>query len=158
NLAVRRGVLKANPLTGRGRYTSAAEVRHCREVAPTPQGLLQIEHWLRARKEHTVADVVCFLAYSGLRIGEAMPMSWEDVAWGEKILHVKREKRGIMPWVPILPEMEMLLRDMQKRAVSHLLFPSPFDRKKPREISAIRHRIKVACKKLDMGHVSPHGL
>jgi integrase len=158
NLAVRRNVLKANPLTGRGRYTSASEVRHCREVAPTPAGLQRIEHWLRARGENAVADLVCFLAYSGLRIGEAMPLSWEDVAWGEKILHVKREKRGIMPWVPILPEMEALLRAMKTRAVGYLLFPSPFDANRPREISALRQRITSACKTLDIGHVTPHGL
>ena len=158
NLAVRRGVMKANPLVGRGRYTSGSEVRHCREVAPTPAGLQRIENWLRAREENAVADLVCFLAYSGLRIGEAMPLSWEDVAWGEKTLHVKREKRGIMPWVPILPEMETLLKAMRTRAVSYLLFPSPFDASKPRETSAMRLRIKSACKALDIGHVTPHGL
>jgi integrase len=87
-----------------------------------------------------------------------MPLSWEDVAWGEKILHVKREKRGIMPWVPILPEMEALLKAMKTRAASYLLFPSPFDPNKPREISAVRHRITSACKALDIGHVTPHGL
>jgi integrase len=158
NLAVRRGVLKANPLAGRGRYTSAAEVRHCREVAPTPEGLKLIENWLRARGEIIVADVVCFLAYSGLRIGEALPLDWEAVGWADKLLHVKREKRGIMPWVPMLPEMETLLRGMQTRASSHLLFPSPFDLNKPRELSAVGHRIGAACKALGIGHVSPHGL
>jgi len=29
---------------------------------------------------------------------------------------------------------------------------------KPRDVSAIRHRITVACKKLEIGHVTPHGL
>jgi len=158
NLAVRRNVLKANPLAGRGRYTSGAEVRHCREVAPTPDGLVKIERWLRARGEDAIADLVCFLAYSGLRIGEALPLEWADIGWGEKLIHVRREKKGIMPWVPVLLEMEALLRAMQKRATGYLLFPSPLDGTKPREVSAIRHRITAACKKLDIGHVSPHGL
>ena len=39
-----------------------------------------------------------------------------------------------------------------------LLFPSPFDASKPRDVSAVRHRIKAACKKLGIGHVTPHGL
>ncbi len=43
-LAVRRNVLKSNPLQGRGRCTLASEVRHCREVAPTPEGLKEIEN------------------------------------------------------------------------------------------------------------------
>jgi integrase len=158
SLAVRRGVLNSNPLAGRGRYTCASEVRHCREVAPSPEGLVRIERWLRGRNEHGVADVVCFLAYSGLRIGEGLAMEWGMVSWGEKILHVQREKKGIMPWVPILSEMDALLRDMRKRATSYLLFPSPFDPRKSADASAIRRRLTAACQKLDVGHVTPHGL
>lgn len=158
NLAVRRGTLERNPILGRSRYSHAGQIRHCREVAPTPEGLNQIEHWLRLREEHTVADLVCFLAYSGLRIGEALPLDWEAVDWAEKVIHVQREKRGIMPWTPILPEMETLLRGMQKRGTSHLLFPSPFEPNKPRDDSAVRHRITAACKGLGLDHVTPHGL
>ncbi|MGA3284322.1 MAG: tyrosine-type recombinase/integrase [Verrucomicrobiota bacterium] len=158
SLAVRRGVLNSNPLAGRGRYTCASEVRHCREVAPSPEGLARIERWLRGRNEHGVADVVCFLAYSGLRIGEALAMEWEMVSFGDKILHVTREKKGIMPWVPILSEMEALLRGMRKRATSYLLFPSPFEPGKPADYSAIRRRLAAACQKLELGHVTPHGL
>lgn len=158
NLAVRRNVLSSNPLAGRSRYTCAAEIRHCRECAPAPAGLVKIESWLRGRNEQGVADVVCFLAYSGLRIGEALAMEWEMVNWTEKILHVKREKKGITPWVPILNEMDALLRDMQKRATSYLLFPSQFDPKKPADYSAIRRRLATACQKLELGHVTPHGL
>lgn len=136
----------------------AEDIRHCREVAPTPEGLKQIEYSLRARNEHGVADVVCSLAYTGLRIGEALPLEWEAVDWGRKVLTVKREKRGITPWVPILPEMETLLHEMQKRAKSHLLFPSPFDPNQKRDASAIRHRLTAACRALGLGHVTPHGL
>jgi integrase len=158
NLAVRRGTLSSNPLKGRGRYTCASEVRHCREVAPSPEGLKRIEAWFRGRDEQALADLVCFLAYSGLRIGEALAMEWESVDWAENVLHVKREKRGIMPWTPILSEMEALLRDMQKRATSYFLFPSPFDPEKPADASAIRRRIRIACKTLDLPHATPHGL
>ena len=158
HLAVRRGSLKTNPIIGRGHYSTAEDVRHCREVAPTPAALKQIEHWLRARDEQGVADLVCFLAYSGLRIGEGLALDWEAVDWGQRTLHVKREKRGITPWVPILPEMEVLLRAMQKRATSHLLFPSPFDAATPRDASAVRHRLTAACLALGLSHATPHGL
>lgn len=158
SLAVRRAVLSSNPLAGRGRYTCGSEVRHCREVAPSPKGLAQIESWLRGRNETGVADVVCFLAYSGLRIGEAMAMEWEAVDQPGKLLHVKREKRGIVPWVPILSEMEALLTNMRKRKTSYLLFPSAFVPSKPADASAIRRRLRAACKALDLGHVTPHGL
>ena len=158
HLAVRRGALKVNPLIGRGHYSTAEDVRHCREVAPSPTGLKQVANWLRLRNEHGAADVVCFLAYSGLRIGEALPLEWTSVDWMQKVLQVKREKRGIMPWVPVLPEMEALLRDMQKRAKSPLLFPSPFDPSLQRDDSAIRHRLSAACRALGLAHVTPHGL
>ena len=158
NLATRRQVLRSNPLHGKARYSVAEQVRHCREVAPTPASLKLIENWLRGREDHAVADLVCFLAYTGLRIGEALPLDWEAVNWGERLLHVVREKRGITPWVPILPELEALLRAMQKRSTSHLLFPSPFDPEKARDASAVAHRIGKACKELGLGHVTPHGL
>ncbi len=158
SLAVRRGLLHSNPLAGRGRFTCASEVRHCREVAPSPDGLARIEAWFRGRDEHGTADLVCFLAYSGLRIGEALAMEWEMVDWTEGILHVKREKKGITPWVPILAEMDTLLRSMKQRAKSYLLFPSPFKAEKAADPSAARRRLKAACEALDLGHVTPHGL
>ncbi len=158
NLAVRRGELKANPLTGRTDYTVAEDVRHCREVAPTPEGLAKITGWLRDRRETGVADLVAFLAYSGLRIGEALPLTWATVNLGEGLVNVKREKRGCNPWVAITPELETLLCGMQTRATSELLFPSPFDASKSRDQSAVRHRITAACKKLNLAHVTPHGL
>ena len=93
NLAVRRSVLRSNPFAGRGRYSLASEVRHCREVAPTPEGLKQIETWLRERNEQAIADLVCFLAYSGLRIGEALkPLTWGAVSLTEQVMKVEREK------------------------------------------------------------------
>jgi integrase len=158
NYAERRGVIKGNPIVRRGRYQHADEIRHCREVAPTPEGLQKVIGWLRGRKEIAIADLVAFLAYSGLRIGEALPLTWATVNLGEGLVNVKREKRGVNPWVAILPEMETLLRDMAERAKSPLLFPSPFDASKPRDASAVRHRIKAACEKLELPHVTPHGL
>jgi integrase len=157
-LAVRRTLLKSNPLKGRGSYSSTEDIRHCREVAPTPEGLQQIERWLRARNEDAMADALCFLAYSGLRIGEALPLEWQAVDWSQKILRVKREKRGIMPFVPIVPEMEALLRGMQKRATSHRLFPSPLDPKAQCAPWTISNRLRTVCRTLGLRHVTPHGL
>ena len=158
SLAVRRGKLRANPLTSRGRYTSAADVRHCRDCAPTPEHLQRIADWLRAGEEHDVADLICFLAYSGLRIGEALPLDWEAVDWHKNLINVTREKRGVTPWVSIQPEMEKLLREMKARSRSYLLFPSPFNPETPRKSNPINRRIKAACVALGVRHVTPHGL
>ena len=157
-LAVRRALLKANPLKGRTAYTVAGNVRHCREVAPTPEGLAKIESWLRGKGEQAIADFVLFLAYSGLRIGEALPLDWEAVDWGNGVVHVQREKRGCNPFVPLLPSLAQLLQAMKQRAAGYLLFPSPLDPNTPRDDSAMRRRIAAACKAKDLPHVTPHGL
>ena len=66
---------------------------------------------------------------------------------------------GAKSWrLPILSEMEALLRDMQKRATSYLLFPSPFESAKAADDSAIRRSLRAACVSLKLGHVTPHGL
>jgi integrase len=71
---------------------------------------------------------------------------------------VRREKRGCNPWVAITPDLETLLRDMQGRAISGLLFPSPHDLNKPRQKSKVNRRIAAACNELKLPHVTPHGL
>lgn len=163
HLARRRNQIKFHPLIGRGKFASASEIRHCREVAPTPEGLPMIESWFRQNGEHDMADLTCFLAFSGLRIGEGLSLTWNVVNWHEEIIDVKRKKRGIFPWVPILPEMKQLLLSMKARLQaanidSNLLFPSPFDPSKCRDDSAYRRRLTAACKSLGISHVTPHGL
>ena len=157
-LAVRRGELKANPLKGRTAYTVAENVRHCREVAPTPDNLAKMIRWLRNSREPAVGDLVAFLAYSGLRIGEALPLTWATVNLGEGLVNVCREKRGVNPWVAITPELETLLRDMQTCKTTGFLFPSPLDANKPRERQPINRRIRQACTALELPLVTPHGL
>ena len=156
--ATRRGLLASNSLAKRPTYVCSEEVRHCREVAPTPEGLQAIIGELRGRNEMANADVVAFLAYSGLRIGEALPLTWQTVNLGEGLVNVHREKKGCNPWVAITPELETLLREMQTRAVSQYLFASPHDPAKPRDASAVRHRLTAICRRLKLGHVTPHGL
>ena len=47
---------------------------------------------------------------------------------------------------------------MEKRAVGSLLFPSPFDSKKPRDASALRNRLAQAAKECELPHFAPQGL
>jgi integrase len=88
---------------------------------------------------------------------------WREVNFDEGIIDAKRKKHGIFPWVIIAPELEILLKSMAQRRQesseeSELLFPSPFNPKKPRDPSAIRSRMATACKTLKIPHVAPHGL
>ena len=167
HLARRRGQVRVHPLIGRGKYVSAADVRHCRDAAPTREELHHIEQWLRKKGEHEVADVCCFLAYSGLRIGEALPVRWGNVNWEEEVVKVVREKHGVNPWIALIEDLKILLRGMRQRRdtwqtetglVSEYLFPSPFEPNRTRDASAIRHRLSAACKALKIRHATPHGL
>ena len=157
-LAVRRGQLRANPLAGRNRFVVASAVKHCRDKSPTPKALGEIEKRLRLDGEHDIADFTLFVALTGLRLNEARGLTWEDVSWGERLVHVKREKGGVCPWAVMSAELEALLRVMQKRSRSYLLFPSPLDVKQPRDASAIRSKLRAACKTAGVPHVCPHGL
>ena len=157
-LAVRRGHLKINPLRDRGRYTDKATIRHCRETAPTPEELRQIVAWMKKNEFLQAASFARFLAYSGLRIGEGLNAAWGSVNWSEKLIHVVRLKKGVIPWVPLLPEMQELLEEMRNGAGGKLMFPSSFDPNRPFDPSAFRRQLAKACKELAIRHVTPHGL
>jgi integrase len=171
HLARRRGKLRHHPLLGRGKYVSAADVRHCREVAPTPEELHRLAEWLRGQGRDDVAELVLVLAWTGLRIGEGQRLAWSMMDWDDEIINVKRSKRGILPWIPMTPELKELLLSMRQRAEanevgSDLLFPPLTQGRSPatahhdfrRDASAIRKWIKQACTALGIRHVAPHGL
>ena len=158
SLAVRRGRLKTNPLRERGRYTDRSQIRHCRETAPTPDELRQIVEWLEKNDHQQPADFAQYLAYSGLRIGEGLGGRWGAVNWAEELIHVKRSKKGLIPWVPILPEMKRLLASMKERASGDLMFPSVLNPQTALDPSAFRRLLAKACRQLGIRHVTPHGL
>lgn len=157
-LAVRQGHLQSNPLRDRGQYSDDSTIRHCREVAPTPDGLVLIVDWLEANKLQQDADLTRYLAYSGLRLGEGRASRWPQVDWKEELINVKRLKKGVFPFVLILPELKSLLRRMEKEAKGDLMFPSPFDPLTPRDDSSYRRRLAQAAKACGLPHVTPQGL
>jgi integrase len=156
--AVRQGHLDSNRIRDRGRYADESTVRHCREVAPTPRGLVLIVDWLEANDHQQDADITCYLAYSGLRLGEGLQSRWPQVDRKEELIHVKRLKKGVFPFVLILPELKSLLRRMEKEAKGDLMFPSPFDPLAPRDDSSYRRRLAQAAKACGLPHVTPQGL
>lgn len=152
-LAVRHGHLHSNPIRDRGRYADESEVRHCREVAPTPKGLVLIVDWMERNHWQQDADITRYLAYSGLRLGEGLGSRWPQVNWQEEIIVIKRSKKGVFPFVLLLPELKRLLRRMKKEARSDLIFPSPFDPTTPRDDSSYRRRLAQAAAACGLPHV-----
>jgi len=157
-LAVRQGHLQSNPLRDRGQYSDDSTVRHCRDVAPTPRGLALIVDWLKANGLQQDADITRYLAYSGLRLGEGLNSRWPQVDWPQELIHVKRSKKGVFPFVLLLPELGALLRRMEKEAKGDLMFPAPFDPTTPRDDSSYRRRLAQAATACGLSHVTPQGL
>jgi integrase len=68
-----------------------------------------------------VADMVEFLAYSGLRVrSEAIWVTWEDIDWQRKQIIVRGHpetgtKNSELRRIPILPDMEALLQRLKEK-------------------------------------------
>jgi len=68
-----------------------------------------------------VADLIEFLAYSGMRVhSEAIWVKWEDVDWQKKEILVRGNpetgtKNGEMRRVPVIPDMEQLLMRLKDK-------------------------------------------
>lgn len=164
-LAYRQEKLRTNPLVGRPRYHSGKNTRHCREVAPTSRELLIIEESLRQRSYETIADCVMFLAFSGLRINEALPLKWSTVDWEQQIILVKREKQGGRnwasrnDWVAIEEDMQGLLNKMLlRRGDNEFLFPTSDTSPNPIPYQTVYGRLIRTVRLLKMHRVTPHGL
>ena len=91
-------------------------------------------------------------------MGEGLNSRWPQVDWPEELIHVKRTKKGVFPFVLILPELATLLRRMEGDAKSELMFPSPFAANTPRDDSSYRRRLGQAAAACGLSHVTPHGL
>jgi integrase len=157
-LATRRSRLTTNPIRERSAYSDKSRIRHWREMAPTPPELARIVDWMEKSGRQQPADLTQYLAYTGARIGEALKARWKAVNWAENMIHVKRSKKGLMPWVPILPEIQKLLARMKQHATCDLMFPSALNPHTALDPSAFRRLLGKACKQLKIRHVTPHGL
>jgi integrase len=75
-----------------------------------------------SRDSKNCADLVRFLAYSGMRVGESKHVTWHDVDFEKKKLHVRGDpetgtKNSEVRVVPMIPELESMLKRMrQERA------------------------------------------
>jgi integrase len=72
-----------------------------------------------SRDSRNCADLVCLLAYSGLRVGEAKHITWRDVDLEKRKLHVRGDpetgtKNSEMRVVPMIPELEKMLTQMRR--------------------------------------------
>ena len=72
-----------------------------------------------ARQSKDCANLVKFLAYSGVRIGEARYVTWSDANFERHQIHVRGDpvtatKNGETRYVPMIPELEQMLSELRR--------------------------------------------
>lgn len=101
---------------------SRVRIRAKRLELPSREEFLRFVEEIRtagARQSKDCANLVRFLAYSGLRIGEVKFVTWADAKFDRHQLHVRGDpvtatKNGETRYVPMIPELEQMLTDLRK--------------------------------------------
>lgn len=101
---------------------SRVKVRAKRLELPSREEFVKFVEEIRsagARQSKDCANLVKFLAYSGVRISEAKFVTWADANLGRRELHVRGDpetatKNGETRYVPMIPELEQMLTQLRK--------------------------------------------
>jgi integrase len=118
DIAIEAGARFDNPAA----RVKRARVRSKKLRLPTRDQFLQFVDAIAnagSRDSKNCADLVRFLAFSGLRIGEAVHVAWRDVDFGAGKLHVhgdvntgtKNSESRVVPMIPELKDLLQTLRD-----------------------------------------------
>jgi len=105
-----------------------------------------------------IAELVQFLAYSGLRaFSEAAWVTWGDIDWTRREIIVRGDpesgtKNSEIRRVPILPNMEVLLRSLESGCPGR----KPSDR--VLDLKECRGALTRACAKLGIARITHHDL
>jgi integrase len=115
--AITTGARFNNPAAG----LSRVKVRQKRLELPSREEFVRFVEEIRtagARQSKDCANLVRFLAYSGLRIGEAKYVTWANANFVRRQLHVRGDpetatKNGETRYVPMIPELERMLTELR---------------------------------------------
>ena len=155
DIAVARGMIARNPAS----TVTKVKVGEKKLQLPSSADFKKLVDEIRGRKvngyRHNNGDVVEFLAYSGLRISEAIAVTWDDIQADQ--IYVKPGKNSQSRHVPILPAMADLLarikqmprsfRDPEREQGNHVL-----------SITSCADALTAACTKLNLPHLCHHDL
>jgi integrase len=117
----------------------------------------QFEAVLNNIKHKSVADLIRFVAYSGMRIGEASKVTWADVDFDKKQILVRGdEETGTKNWevrqAPMIPEMRALLERLRDEK------PECKPTDPVMNAKEFRGSVKTTCQKLNIPYFNHHAM
>ena len=90
DVAVKDGVLRNNPCSGALKELSrkyADTVKTVKALTATEQKLFE-EYLNRPGPNHRLCPIITLMLYTGMRVGEACGLRWEDVDFDKEVIHV----------------------------------------------------------------------
>jgi integrase len=153
-IAVERGVIARNPAAGLGKRQALDN--HL--VLPTSEQFKKLLDTMRDAGgwcSQQCADLISFLAYSGLRIGEANELHWEHVESDSIIVYGDAKhgaKSGKSRRVPINGALRALLDDLKAN-------PRYYRGNRGKHVLALKEcdkALKAACEELKLPDYSHH--
>ena len=158
--AVKDGLIKKNPILGV--KLPQAEQKEMRVLTKA-----EIQRFLIQAKEEGLYELFLLELTTGLRRGEILALTWSDLNFETGELHISKQATLVSGKITIsepktkaafrtiiLPHvMVEVIREYQKDAFSHLMFPSRLKPDQPIDPGHIRKRLQVileraGCKKI----------
>ena len=158
--AVKDGLIKKNPILGV--KLPQAEQKEMKVLTKA-----EIQRFLIQAKEEGLYELFLLELTTGLRRGEILALTWSDLNFETGELHISKQATLVSGKITISepktkaafrtiilpPVMEEVIREYQKDAFSHLMFPSRLKPDQPIDPGHIRKRLQVileraGCKKI----------
>jgi integrase len=154
--AISTGARFNNPAAGLARV----KVRQKQLELPSREQFLRFVDEIRtagAGQSKDCANLVRFLAYSGLRIGEAKFVTWADANFARHQLHVRGDpvtatKNGETRYVPMIPELEQMLTELRKERANEPLSATVM------RVFECQNSMTHAAAKIGMKRITHHDL
>lgn len=110
-----------------------------------------------ARQSKDCANLVRFLAYSGVRIGEVKYVTWSDANFTRREMHVRGDpetatKNGETRYVPMIPELEQMLTKLRSERPDEPLSATVM------RVFECQNSMTHAAEKIGMKRITHHDL
>ena len=163
--AVKDGLIKKNPILGV--KLPQAEQKEMKVLTKE-----EIQRFLIQAKEEGLYELFLLELTTGLRRGEILALTWSDLNFETGELHISKQAtlvggkitisepktKAAFRTIILPPVMVEIIREYQKDAFSHLMFPSRLKPDQPIDPGHIRKRLQVILERAGCKKVRFHDL